>query len=57
MPGMTGLDLLQAVRADSKLATLPVLMVTAESTREQIVQARTSGGKWLYYQTFYRLQL
>lgn len=43
MPGMTGLDLLQAVRADPKLATLPVLMVTAESTREQIVQAAQAG--------------
>ncbi|MEQ1637508.1 MAG: chemotaxis response regulator CheY [Methylococcales bacterium] len=43
MPGMTGLELLQAVRADPKLATLPVLMVTAESTREQIVQAAQAG--------------
>ena len=39
MPGMQGIDLLKAVRADPKLARLPVLMVTAESKREQIVEA------------------
>ncbi len=39
MPGMTGIDLLKAVRADEKLAPLPVLMVTAESKREQIIEA------------------
>jgi len=43
MPGMTGLDLLKAVRADSKLAKLPVLLVTAESKREQIIEAAQAG--------------
>jgi len=43
MPGMTGIDLLKAVRADPKLASLPVLMVTAETKREQIVQAAEAG--------------
>lgn len=43
MPGMTGLDLLKAVRADPKLANIPVLMVTAESKREQIAEAAHSG--------------
>ena len=43
MPKMTGLDLLKAVRADSNLSTLPVLMVTAESKREQIVEAAEAG--------------
>jgi len=43
MPGMTGIDLLKAVRADPKLATLPVLMVTAETKREQIIQAAEAG--------------
>lgn len=43
MPGMTGLDLLKAVRADPKLANLPVLMVTAEAKREQIVMAAQAG--------------
>jgi len=43
MPGMQGIDLLKAVRADPKLASLPVLMVTAESKREQIVEAAQAG--------------
>jgi len=43
MPGMTGLDLLKAVRADSNLANLPVLLVTAEAKREQIVEAAQAG--------------
>ncbi len=43
MPGMTGIDLLKAVRADEKLAALPVLMVTAESNREQIIEAAQAG--------------
>lgn len=43
MPGMTGIDLLKAVRADAKLANLPVLMVTAEAKREQIVEAAQAG--------------
>lgn len=43
MPGMTGIDLLRAVRADPNLASLPVLMVTAEAKREQIVLAAQEG--------------
>ncbi len=43
MPGMTGIDLLRAVRADESLAHMPVLMVTAEQKREQIVEAAQAG--------------
>lgn len=43
MPKMTGLDLLKAVRADESLNKLPVLMVTAESKREQIEEAAEAG--------------
>jgi two-component system chemotaxis response regulator CheY len=43
MPGMTGLELLKAVRADERLAKLPVLMVTAERKRENIVDAAEAG--------------
>jgi two-component system chemotaxis response regulator CheY len=43
MPGMPGIDLLKNVRADDKLANLPVLMVTAEQKREQIIQAAEAG--------------
>jgi len=43
MPGMTGIELLKAVRADEKIASLPVLMVTAEAKREQIIEAAQAG--------------
>jgi two-component system, chemotaxis family, chemotaxis protein CheY len=43
MPGMPGLDLLKAVRADARLGGLPVLMLTAESKREQIAEAAQAG--------------
>lgn len=43
MPGMTGIDLLKTVRADPSLAQIPVLMVTAEAKREQIIAAAQAG--------------
>lgn len=43
MPGMPGIDLLKQVRANPKTAALPVLMVTAEAKREQIMEAAQAG--------------
>lgn len=43
MPGMQGIDLLKAIRADDSLKHLPVLMVTAEAKREQIIAAAQAG--------------
>ena len=43
MPGMDGLELLKNVRAEPELQHLPVLMVTAESKREQIIEAAQAG--------------
>ena len=43
MPGMPGLDLIKAVRADARLAKMPVLMLTAEAKREQIIEAAQAG--------------
>jgi len=43
MPNMTGLELLKAVRADSELSSLPFLMVTAESLKDNIVLAVKEG--------------
>jgi two-component system chemotaxis response regulator CheY len=43
MPDMDGLTLLKTVRADEQLGDLPVLMVTAEAKREQIVDAAEAG--------------
>lgn len=39
MPEMSGIELVKAVREDPNLSELPVLMVTAEARREQIVEA------------------
>lgn len=43
MPGMQGIDLLREIRADENLANIPVLMVTAEAKREQIIAAAQAG--------------
>lgn len=43
MPGMPGLELLKLVRADARLGKMPVLMLTAEAKREQIVEAAQAG--------------
>jgi len=44
MPNMNGFELLDAVRADAALKHLPVLMVTAEAKKEDIVRAAQSGA-------------
>lgn len=44
MPNMTGFELLNAIKADANLKHLPVLMVTAEARKEDIVLAAQSGA-------------
>lgn len=44
MPNMDGLMLLQAVRADPNLKALPVLMITAEAKKENIIAAAQAGA-------------
>ena len=43
MPVMTGIQLLRAIRADDKLKAIPVLMVTAEAQKENLVEAIQAG--------------
>ncbi|WP_028006910.1 chemotaxis response regulator CheY [Solimonas flava] len=43
MPGMTGIELLRAIRADARIGKTPVLMVTAEAQRDQIIEAAQAG--------------
>jgi CheY-like chemotaxis protein len=43
MPGMSGLDLLKAVRADARLRHLPFIMITAEAERSRIQEAIAHG--------------
>jgi two-component system, chemotaxis family, chemotaxis protein CheY len=44
MPNMTGIDLLREIRADANLKHLPVLMVTAEAKKENIIMAAQAGA-------------
>ena len=44
MPVMNGFELLNAVKADANLKHLPVLMVTAEARKEDIVRAAKDGA-------------
>ena len=44
MPNMNGFDLLKAIKADDALKHMPVLMVTAEARKEDIVLAAQSGA-------------
>ncbi len=44
MPNMNGFELLAAVKADASLKHLPVLMVTAEARKEDIVRAAQDGA-------------
>lgn len=57
MPGMTGIELLRHVRADEKLRSLPVLMVTAEAKREQIIEAAQAGVNGYVVKPFTALAL
>ena len=44
IPNMDGLSMLQAIRAEGPLAKLPVLMVTAEAKKENIIAAAQAGA-------------
>ena len=44
MPNMTGIELLKAVRADAGFNRLPILMITAEAKKENIIAAAQSGA-------------
>ncbi|THE10589.1 chemotaxis protein CheY, partial [Kocuria rosea] len=44
MPNMDGLQLLQTIRADAAMSSMPVLMVTAEAKKENIIAAAQAGA-------------
>lgn len=44
MPNMDGLELLKTIRGNSAMASLPVLMVTAEAKKENIIAAAQAGA-------------
>jgi len=43
MPGMTGIELLKACKADVKLKDIPFVLVTAESDQKNILEAAKAG--------------
>ena len=57
MPGMSGIDLLRKVRAHDRLTGMPVLMVTAEAKREQIIEAAQAGVNGYVVKPFTALAL
>ena len=57
MPNMDGLALLKSIRADDSLRTLPVLMVTAEACKEDIVTAAQAGASGYIVKPFTKATL
>lgn len=57
MPNMTGFELLQAIRADAGLKHLPVLLVTAEAKKEDIVLAAQMGASGYIVKPFTKATL
>jgi two-component system chemotaxis response regulator CheY len=57
MPNMNGFDLLRAIRADEALKSLPVLMVTAEAKKEDIITAAQAGASGYIVKPFTKATL
>jgi two-component system chemotaxis response regulator CheY len=57
MPNMDGFELLEAIKADDALRHLPVLMVTAEARKEDIVRAAQSGASGYIVKPFSKATL
>ena len=57
MPNMNGFELLRNIRADEKLKSLPVLLVTAEAKKEDIVTAAQIGASGYIVKPFTKATL
>ncbi len=57
MPNMNGFDLLKAVKAEASLKHIPVLMVTAEARKEDILLAAQSGASGYIVKPFTKATL
>lgn len=57
MPNMNGFDLLRSIRADETLKQLPVLMVTAEAKKEDIITAAQAGASGYIVKPFTKATL
>ncbi len=57
MPNMNGFELLNQIRADPQLKSLPVLMITAEARKEDIVMAAQAGASGYIVKPFTKATL
>lgn len=57
LPGLNGIELLRAIKADDTLRRLPVLIVTAEARKEDIVLAAQAGAAGYIVKPFTRATL
>jgi two-component system chemotaxis response regulator CheY len=57
MPNMNGFELLKNIRADDGMKALPVLMVTAEAKKEDIVMAAQNGASGYIVKPFTKATL
>lgn len=57
MPNMNGFELLTNIRADAQLKPLPVLMITAEARKEDIVMAAQAGASGYIVKPFTKATL
>jgi two-component system chemotaxis response regulator CheY len=57
MPNMSGFELLKSIRADDALKTTPVLIVTAEAKKEDIVLAAQTGANGYIVKPFTKATL
>ncbi|TAK89933.1 MAG: chemotaxis protein CheY [Burkholderiaceae bacterium] len=57
MPNMNGFELLRHIREDATLKTLPVLLVTAEAKKEDIVMAAQIGASGYIVKPFTKATL
>jgi two-component system chemotaxis response regulator CheY len=57
MPNMNGFELLKSIRAEESLKALPVLMVTAEAKKEDILLAAQSGANGYIVKPFTKATL
>ena len=57
MPNMNGFELLRTIRADSALSSMPVLLVTAEAKKEDIISAAQAGASGYIVKPFTKATL
>ena len=57
MPNMNGFNLLREIREDEALSGLPVLLVTAEAKKEDIVTAAQAGASGYIVKPFTKITL